>query len=463
MSRFKPYPEYKDSGVEWLGEVPVGWDVLPLKRLAVLNPGKSFLNMDRQQLCSFVPMEKLMAGQVLLDEERPIDTVFDGYTYFEDGDVLQAKVTPCFENGNVALAEGLKNGIGFGSTEINVLRPHASINSRYLFYRVQEDAYMRVCTASMLGAGGLKRVPTYTVNNFKIAAPAEEEQTQIARFLDYETARIDALIAEQERLIDLLKEKRRAVISHVVTKGLNPDAPMKYSGVEWLGEVPAHWEMRELKNLISVSGGSTPSKDEEGYWDGEIPWVTPKDMKIERLYDSIDHVTEQALAMTSLKPVAPGAVLIVVRGMILLHSVPVAINETEVTINQDMKAMTPLDQLTAHYLLMLMQGLHDGLFQYIDESAHGTKKLEWERFELLDIPLPPIAEQDAIVQSVSRDKNAIEELMNKSLSAMNLLQERRSALISAAVTGKIDVRDWQPPADVDTRHTVDTITTTEPA
>src|SRR5690606_25771549 len=122
----------------------------------------------------------------------------------------------------------------------------------YLYYRLQEDNYMDFCTSSMMGAGGLKRVPTEVINNFTIAAPGLAEQTQIARFLDHETARIDALIEEQQRLIELLKEKRQAVISHAVTKGLDPTVPMKDSGVEWLGEVPAHWGVSKFGFLKTV-------------------------------------------------------------------------------------------------------------------------------------------------------------------------------------------------------------------
>ena len=264
---FPSYPVYKESGVEWLGEVPSHWTLTPIKHLALLNPRKSDFVGDTEQLCSFVPMEKLKTGVVQLDEKRPIAEVIGGYTYFEDGDVLQAKVTPCFENKNIAIAKGLTNGIGFGSSEINVFRPYQGVNAEYLYYRVQEDSYMSFCTSSMIGAGGLKRVPTDVINNFKIAAPEKSEQANIARFLDHETARIDALIEEQQRLIKLLKEKRQAVISHAVTKGLDPTVPMKDSGVEWLGEVPAHWDISRLKyHSTKIGDGlhATPEYDDEG-------------------------------------------------------------------------------------------------------------------------------------------------------------------------------------------------------
>lgn len=137
---FSVYPAYKNSNIEWLEEVPAHWVLTPIKHLALLNPRKSDFDGDTKQLCSFVPMEKLKTGVVLLDEVRPIDEVIEGYTYFEEGDVLQAKVTPCFENKNVAIAKNLKNGVGFGSSEINVFRPYKGVSAEYLYYRVQEIA-----------------------------------------------------------------------------------------------------------------------------------------------------------------------------------------------------------------------------------------------------------------------------------------------------------------------------------
>ncbi|ABA59141.1 Restriction endonuclease S subunits-like protein [Nitrosococcus oceani ATCC 19707] len=212
-----PTVPMKDSGVEWLGEVPAHWITKPLKHLAELNPKKSGYHGDRDELCSFVPMEKLKTGVIQLDEERFIADVISGYTYFEDGDVLQAKVTPCFENRNIAIADGLTNGVGFGSSEINVLRPFPDVNASFLYYRLQEDGYMGICTASMIGAGGLKRVPGEVINGFTVAVPERHEQTQIAHFLDHETARVDKLVEEANVGIELLKERRSALISAAVT------------------------------------------------------------------------------------------------------------------------------------------------------------------------------------------------------------------------------------------------------
>lgn len=274
MAKYKVYPEYKDSGVEWLGRIPSNWLVIATKYIAQLTPRKSTIARSKfSEACSFVPMEKLKFNSLVLDEERIINQVYDGYTYFEDGDILIAKVTPCFENKNMAVAEGLLNGIGFGSSEIYVLRCGDKVHRKFLFYRLQEDSFIAIAIAAMSGAGGLKRVPSETINSYLLGLPGWLEQVKITDFLDHETARIDNLIEKQQQLIELLKEKRQAVISHAVTKGLNPDVPMKDSGVEWLGEVPEHWTVRRLKHTASLQSGIPKGKDLTGKNSISVPML----------------------------------------------------------------------------------------------------------------------------------------------------------------------------------------------
>lgn len=211
-----PDAPMKDSGVEWLGQVPEHWVVSALKYKALLNPSKSSFGGSKEQECSFIPMEKLKTDTLVLDEVRTIEDVFAGYTYFEDGDVLIAKVTPCFENKNIAIARNLENGIGFGSSEIYVVRPVAC-NTRFLFYRLREDAFMAVCTAAMTGAGGLKRVPSELLQNFTFAFPDASEQQRIAEYLDSICDKYSILQSEAEAAIELFKERRSALISAAVT------------------------------------------------------------------------------------------------------------------------------------------------------------------------------------------------------------------------------------------------------
>ena len=244
------YSRYRDSGVEWLGQVPGHWEVKRLRYVAELNPSKSEINaLHCETMVSFMPMDAIGEdGGLNLGQERHLSDVETGYTYFRDGDVTVAKITPCYENGKGALMQGLTNGVGFGTTELIVARPRpGELIGSYLHYLFISPDFRAIGESHMYGAGGQKRVPDSFVRDFATAFPPLPEQSQIAAFLDHETAKIDALIAEQHRLMELLKEKRQAVISHAVTKGLNPDAPMKPSGIEWLGDVPVHWEVHPLK------------------------------------------------------------------------------------------------------------------------------------------------------------------------------------------------------------------------
>lgn len=207
----------KPSGVEWIGEIPQHWEVKPIKYLGLLGPAKSEVSGDFSKQCSFVPMEKLKTDSLLLNEERIVNEVIDGYTYFKDGDILFAKVTPCFENKNMCIAEGLTNGIGFGSSEINVFRTNKFNETKFVYYLFQEEHFMQFAKSNMTGTGGLKRVPSDVVLNYKVAVPPLTEQVEIAEEVCNRFARLALLIEETKQSIELLKEHRTALISAAVT------------------------------------------------------------------------------------------------------------------------------------------------------------------------------------------------------------------------------------------------------
>jgi type I restriction enzyme S subunit len=214
-----PNVPLKDSGVEWLGKIPAHWDVKRLKFGAELNPSPLELRkLSQDREVSFVPMEAVGEfGGLDLSRTKPLSDVGSGYTYFADGDVIVAKITPCFENGKGALATGLANGIGFGTTELHVLRAIGGLERKYLFYLTLADAFRRLGKAEMYGAGGQKRVPESFVKNVRHPIPPIHEQRAIAAFLDRETAQIDALIAKIREGMERLKEFRTALISAAVT------------------------------------------------------------------------------------------------------------------------------------------------------------------------------------------------------------------------------------------------------
>ncbi len=440
--RYKAYPEYKASGVQWLGDIPSDWRVIPLKHLATLNPKKSGINKQKMSdHCSFVPMDKLKLNSLKLDETKLISDVYDGYTYFENEDVLMAKVTPCFENKNMAVAKNLLNGIGFGSSEIYVLRTNSKLNNQFLFYRLQEDGFMEIATAAMSGAGGLKRVPAEIINTFLAAFPLYEEQQKIASFLDHETAKIDTLIAKQEKLIALLKEKRQAVISHAVTKGLNPDAPMKDSGVEWLGEVPEHWDVTKFGYISQVvrGGSPRPAGDPELFNGDYSPWVTVAEItKDDEIYLTETETFLTKKGSLQCRVFTAGTLLLSNSGATLGVPSILSINANANDGVVGFENLKVNSEFAYFYLSSLTQGLRDRIKQ-----GSGQPNLNTDIVKGISIPLPPSDEIEKIVEYIHKLRAHYRQLESKAIHGITLLKERKTALISAAVTGKIDVRDWE--------------------
>lgn len=444
MAKYKAYPEYKDSGVEWLGGTPIHWQIIATKYIAQLNPKKSSIPRSKlSEVCSFVPMENLKFNSLVIDEEKIINQVYDGYTYFEDGDILIAKVTPCFENKNMAVAEGLINSIGFGSSEIYVLRCGDQVHRKFLFYRLQEDSFMAISIAAMSGAGGLKRVPAETVNSYLLGLPEWLEQVKIVAFLDHETAKIDNLIEKQQQLIELLKEKRQAVISHAVTKGLNPDVLMKDSGVEWLGEVPEHWEVSKFGYIsLVVRGGSPRPAGDPTLFNGDYsPWVTvaeiTKDNEI-YLENTDTFLTKKGSEQCRVFKV--GTLLLSNSGATL--GVPKILN-INANANDGVVGFESL-QIDHEYAYFYLSTLTNNLRESIKQGS-GQPNLNTDIVKSIAVPIPPEKEIQLIVSSIKEIIKLYSLIESSALEQVKLLQERRTALISAAVTGKIDVRDWVAP------------------
>ncbi|WP_281662397.1 restriction endonuclease subunit S [Halomonas sp. Alg239-R46] len=447
-SNFPRYPEYKDSGVEWLGEVPAHWEVKRLRYVAELNPSKTEVRtLPVERSVSFIPMEAVGEdGSLSLVQTRPIGEVLAGYTYVREGDVTIAKITPCFENGKGAVMRGLENRVGFGTTELIVLRPKASwTTSEYLYRVVSSEPFRVLGESSMYGAGGQKRVPDDFVRNFTIAWPPYKEQIEIQAFLDHETARIDALVKEQQRLIALLKEKRQAVISHAVTKGLNPDVPMKDSGVEWLGEVPEHWGVRGLTKLIGPVvdyRGRTPTKVDDGVF-----LVTARNIRNGRIdYEiSKEYVTSESVKSLLQRGMPEiGDLLFTMEaplGQVAL------IDRTDIALAQRIVKFRAVKGLMINTYLMYWL-MSTGCQSRMETLATGSTALgiKASKLGMIECPVPPVTEQIEIVNLIERESSKHDILLAEAQTNIDLLRERRSALISAAVTGKIDVRGWQPPA-----------------
>jgi type I restriction enzyme S subunit len=441
MSHYKPYPVYKDSGVEWLGRVPEHWYVVRMRYAATLNPPvRRDLLDDPDQEVSFLPMEAIGEdGSLNLEQNRPVADVRNGYSYFEDGDVAFAKVTPCFENGKGALMRGLRCAAGFGTTELTVLRPNLAVaDARYINYIVQGSSFRAFGAGAMTGAGGLKRVPDEFTRNFPVLLPELGEQRVIASTLDRETARIDALIEKKTRFIELLREKRQALITHAVTKGLDPSVKMKDSGVEWLGEVPEHWGVRSFKHLAGIRYGigEPPAYKAEGtpliratnvdagcIRSGGLVYVDPADIPDKRIIW-----------------LAPGDIIVVRSGAYTGDSAIVQEHHCPAIAGFDMvvspKCVNPFFLQYALLSRYLKSNQID-----LQKMRAAQPHLNAEELGSCFVLVPPSVEQAQIVEFLSRSTMRVDGVISKTERSINLLKERRSALITAAVTGQIDLRE----------------------
>jgi type I restriction enzyme S subunit len=427
--KYQTYPAYQDSGVEWLGEVPEHWNLKRLKHNFRLLTEKT----NRRENPIALENIESWSGRFIQTE-----TIFEGEgVSFDKGDILFGKLRPYLAK--AYLVENSGEAVG----DFYVMRPTRETLSKFFQYQILTREFIAIVDSSTFGAK-MPRVSWDFFGNMSLATPPLSEQQKIAQFLDHETAKIDTLIEKQRRLIELLKEKRQAVISHAVTKGLNPHAPMKDSGVTWLGEVPEGWEVVPLKYLCNFSGGGTPSKDNLDYWtDGDIPWVSPKDMKSFWLSDTQDKVTERAVKESSTNFVEIGALLMVVRSGILQRTIPIAINTVRVTLNQDMKALRFNEKMNVEYAANFILGCQNSLLLEWSKEGATVESIEHEYLSNGLFLVPSVKEQKDIIEYVKKRMDVFQNLEERAVSAISLLQERRTALISAAVTGKIDVRNWK--------------------
>jgi type I restriction enzyme S subunit len=283
---------------------------------------------------------------------------------------------------------------------------------------------------------GLSRETAYERVVF---VPKLKEQRQVAAFLDAKLGRLDELMRMKEQQLALLAEKRQALISHAVTRGLNPKADTKPSEVAWLGEIPAHWETKKLKYLVRFAGGATPDKSNSAFWNGMIPWVSPKDMKVEEVTDTEDHITEAGLRNSATSLIAPGAVLIVVRSGILQHTIPVAINLVEVSLNQDLRALITNRLMDSRYLALVIRGSQDVLLTLWRKEGATVESLEYEFMSQCKLPLPPIAEQKQIVDWLTTRLERLKKVGARLQTQLDKLNEYRQSLITAAVTGQVAI------------------------
>ena len=320
-----------------------------------------------------------------------------------------------------------------------VMRPAETADSRFLGYQLRSREVISIIDGSTFGSK-MPRASWDFVGSMPTPLPPVGEQVSIVAFLDRETAKIDALVEEQRRLIELLKEKRQAVISQAVTKGLNPNVPMKDSGVEWLGLVPAHWVVMPIRSAARLESGHTPSRSRSDWWENcTVPWFTLADVWQIRqgadvIYETAEMVSELGLANSSARRLPKGTVMLSRTASVGFS----AIMGTEMATTQDFANWVCGEKLLSEFLLCVFRSMTGEFRRLMMGSTHNT--IYMPDIQAFRFALPPVAEQREIVERVREATASFDGLMDEAQRGVDLLQERRSALISAAVTGKIDVR-----------------------
>ncbi len=434
--------------MEWSNTVPDGWKIKRLRFIAKLNPSKSEVNtLDLDTPVSFLPMENVYAdGHFSLEETRPIEEVYQGFTYFRDGDVIVAKITPCFENGKGAIMKNLQNGVGFGSTEFHVLRPHPNYSAHYLYYITYSHLFRIQGEAMMIGSAGQKRIPEDFLANFTLPFPSFEEQERIADFLDQKTKQVDNLISLKEKQIDALKRKRQALISCAVTQGLDESVEKVASGIEWLGNVPKHWKVLPLKRfVISMCDGPFGSDMKSSHYSNEgVRLIRLQNISTGYFNDNDKaYIPEEHFQNLPGHDVEPGDLLVaglgdanhpVGRACIYPKHLQTAMVKADCfCIRLNKKKL--LHEYAAIYLSSNVAQAT------ISEQIRGATR---ERINLSGTSqvltvVPPLNEQLNIIEHIKIESSQINQLMATMQKQVEQLMMWRQAVISAAVTGKLRV------------------------
>lgn len=416
--KYKKYPSYKDSGIDWLCKIPSEWNITKVKHKFLLGRGR------------VISLEELEEeGEYPVYSSQTKNNGILGYINSYDFDCKQITWTTDGANaGTVFLREGKHNCTNVCGTLLPIKKNE---NLEYLTYTLgyATTFYKRPDT------NGAK-IMNGEMSEIFLTFPPVEEQQQIANFLDKATSKIDTLIEKQTKQIELLKEKRQAVISHAVTKGINPNVPMKDSGVEWLGEIPEHWEVKKLKYISTVNDESLSENYSEDF---EINYIDIGSVTTGSInkYENMMYSTAPSRAKRIVKN---GDILVSTVRTYLKAIAPISLKEDNFIVSTGFAVIRSKNKIISDFM---KYGLLSNYFiDLVEASSVGISYPAINASDLITfkIAIPPLQEQQQIANYLDEKTSKIDILIEKSNKSIELLKEKRTALISAAVTGKIDVR-----------------------
>ncbi len=437
--RFRPYPQYKDSGVEWLGEIPRHWRTQKLKFTSHIKGRIGWQNLRSDEFTNVGPY--LVTGMHFknggVDWEACYHITEERYAMapeiqLREGDVV---VTKDGSIGKIAYIDSLPGPASLNSHLLVIRDLRGMYEGRFLYHLLSSDAFRAYALLEQEGTTFFG-ITQESVEKFPIVLPLLDEQRAIAAFLDRETGKIDALVAKKERVIELLQEKRTALITRAVTKGLDPNVPMKDSGVEWPGKIPAHWEVKKVKHLARILRGKfthRPRNDPRLY-DGPYPFIQTGDVASARKYITEYYRTLNDAGLAVSKEFPAGTLVMTIAANVG----DMAILNFNACFPDSVVGFLPEEGVLLPFLYYLMTAMRPELVRA--STTNTQANLNIDRIESVITARPPASEQEQIVAHIEKATSRFDALIDKVREAIERLREFRPALISAAVTGKIDVR-----------------------
>lgn len=426
---FERYAVYKESGVEWLGVVPEHWINGRIKDFVDTNPTTKIPNhITEDNLVEFVPMTNVNdeLGQIKKFNYVALKEVSTGYTKFKNNDVIFAKITPCMENGNCAIVNGLTHDICFGSTEFIVFRALRKLKIKYLHYFLHNDLFRKNAEPFMRGTAGQKRITSHYMVTHNFALPSHKEQQAIADYLDTKTAQIDRKIELLTQKATLYGKLKQSLINETVTRGLDKTVPMKDSGVEWIGEIPAHWIIERI--------GTAFEERSERVNDTDYP---PLSVTMKGIVPQLDTAAKTD-HNDNRKRVAINDFVINSRSDRRGSS---GISELNGSVSVISIVLEPKRQFYGKYLHHLFRS-----YRFIEEFYRVGRGIvddlwttKYSVMKAINFAFPDYAEQQAIATYLDEKTAHLDRIIETINTQVTQLKELRKTLINDVVTGKIKV------------------------
>lgn len=432
--QFKEYPSYKNSGVEWLGDVPSDWHVKRFGYIFSENKTKNRGLIENNVL-------SLSYGNIkeknVEDNKGLLPESFETYQLIEPNDII-FRFTD-LQNDKRSLRSAISNYKGIiTSAYISVRTRQNAEYFNYLFraYDLQKVYYS-------MGDGMRQSLKIDELNRMPITVPNQQIQTQIANYLDQETQKIDTLIAKQEKLIELLEEQRKSVISHAVTKGLDSNAPMKDSGVEWLGDVPSHWKVTFIKYITNkISSGKTPLGGAEVYTNHGVIFLRSQNIYNDGLrLDDVSFIPSEIHISMKSSTVKKNDVLLNITGGSIGRTCLVDRDIGDANVNQHVCIIRASKEKYSKWIAMFMKSNSAQAQISYSQTGAGREGLNFSQIANMRLPFPKVEEQEHILNFVSQENIKYDNLISKQQALIEKFKEYRASIISHAVTGKIDVRE----------------------